>query len=180
MKSALDATEEERRKAYEAKWAEGGSISFLYSYTDLLLSKASNETASEFVRRKIRATVKDPRTAELLCPNDHPIGTKRLILDTDYYETYNRDNVTLVDIRSKPIQEITPTGLRTADAGYALDAIVFATGFDAMTGAMKEIDIRTDAGLSIRAKWEDGPRTYLGLMIAGFPRRRRVRALGFW
>jgi cyclohexanone monooxygenase len=135
----------------------------------LLLSKQSNETASEFVRRKIRATVKDPRTAELLCPNDHPIGTKRLILDTDYYETYNRDNVTLVDIRSKPIQEITPTGLRTADAGYALDAIVFATGFDAMTGAMKEIDIRTDAGLSIRAKWEDGPRTYLGLMIAGFP-----------
>ncbi len=169
MRSALDATEEERLKAYEAKWVEGGSISFLYSYTDLLLSKESNETASEFVRRKIRATVKDPRTAELLCPTDHPIGTKRLILDTDYYETYNRDNVNLVDIRSKPIQEITPTGLRTADAGYALDAIVFATGFDAMTGAMKEIDIRTDAGLSIRAKWEDGPRTYLGLMIAGFP-----------
>jgi len=104
VKSALDATEEERRRAYEAKWAEGGSISFLYSYTDLLINKASNETASEFVRRKIRATVKDPRTAELLCPNDHPIGTKRLILDTDYYETYNRDNVTLVDIRSKPIK----------------------------------------------------------------------------
>jgi cyclohexanone monooxygenase len=169
MKSALDATEEERLRAYEAKWAEGGSISFLYSYTDLLLSKESNETASEFVRRKIRATVKDPRTAELLCPNDHPIGTKRLILDSDYYETYNRDNVTLVDIRSKPIQEITPTGLCTADGGYAVDAIVFATGFDAMTGAMKEIDIRTDTGLSIRAKWEDGPRTYLGLVIAGFP-----------
>ena len=169
VKSALEATEEERLRAYEAKWAEGGSISFLYSYTDLLLNKDANETASEFVRQKIRATVKDPRTAELLCPNDHPIGTKRLILDTDYYETYNRDNVTLVDVRSKPIQEITPTGLRTADAEYALDAIVFATGFDAMTGAMKEIDIHTDAGMSIRAKWEDGPRTYLGLMIAGFP-----------
>jgi cyclohexanone monooxygenase len=169
VKAAREAAEEERLSAYEAKWAEGGSISFLYSFTDLLLNKESNETASEFVRRKIRATVKDPKTAELLCPNNHPIGTKRLILDTDYYETYNRDNVTLVDIRSKPIQEITPTGLRTADADYALDAIVFATGFDAMTGAMKEIDIRTDAGLSIRAKWEDGPRTYLGIMIAGFP-----------
>jgi cyclohexanone monooxygenase len=169
VKSALDATEEERQQAYEAKWVEGGSISFLYSYTDLLLNKASNDTASEFVRLKIRATVNDPETAELLCPNDHPIGTKRLILDTDYYEAYNRDNVTLVNIRSKPIREITPAGLRTADAEYALDAIVFATGFDAMTGAMKEIDIHTDAGLSIQAKWESGPRTYLGIMMAGFP-----------
>jgi cyclohexanone monooxygenase len=118
VKSALEATDEERQSAYEAKWAEGGSISFLYSYTDLLINNESNDTASEFVRQRIRATVKDRRTAELLCPNDHPIGTKRLILDTDYYETYNRDNVTLVDIRSKPIQEITPTGLRTADAEY--------------------------------------------------------------
>jgi cyclohexanone monooxygenase len=169
VKSALDATEEERLRAYEAKWAEGGSISFLYSFTDLLINGQSNETASEFVRRKIRATVKDPETAELLCPNDHPIGTKRLILDTDYYETYNRDNVTLVDIRSKPVKQITPTGLRIADTDYVLDAIVFATGFDAMTGAMKEIDIHTDAGMSIREKWEHGPRTYLGIMIAGFP-----------
>ena len=169
VKSALDTSEDERLQAYEAKWMEGGSISFLYSFTDLLISKEANETASEFVRRKIRATVRDPRTAELLCPNDHPIGTKRLVLDTDYYETYNRDNVTLVDIRSKAIREITPTGLSTADADYELDAIVFATGFDAMTGAMKEIDIHTDAGMSIRQKWEHGPRTYLGIMIAGFP-----------
>jgi cyclohexanone monooxygenase len=169
VKSALEAAEAERRRAYEAKWAEGGSISFLYSFTDLLLKQESNQTAAEFVRQKIRATVKDPRTAELLCPSDHPIGTKRLILDTDYYETYNRDNVTLVDIRNKPITEITPSGLRTADADYALDAIVFATGFDAMTGAMKEIDIHTDAGMSIGVKWEHGPRTYLGIMIAGFP-----------
>ena len=107
-KSALEATEEERRRDYAAKWAEGGSISYLYAYNDLLVNKASNDTASEFVRERIRATVKDPRTAELLCPNDHPIGTKRLILDTEYYETYNRDNVTLVDIRSAPIKEITP------------------------------------------------------------------------
>jgi cyclohexanone monooxygenase len=169
QKSALDASEEERLQVYGAKWTEGGSISFLYSFNDLLLSKEANETASEFVRRKIRATVKDPETAESLCPNDHPIGTKRLILDTDYYETYNRDNVTLVDIRDKPILEITPTGLSTADAKYQLDAIVFATGFDAMTGAMKEIDIHTDAEMSIQQKWEHGPRTYLGIMIAGFP-----------
>jgi cyclohexanone monooxygenase len=133
------------------------------------VNKEANETAAEFVRQKIRATVKDPKTAELLCPNDHPIGTKRLILDTDYYETYNRDNVTLVDIRSKPIKEITATGLRTEDAAYELDAIVFATGFDAMTGAIKEIDVRSDTGLTIRQKWQDGPRTYLGIMIAGFP-----------
>src|SRR5262245_39609420 len=169
VKSALETGEEERRRLYEAKWAEGGSISFLYSFTDLLVNKASNETASEFVREKIRATVNDPRTAELLCPTDHPIGAKRLILDTDYYETYNRDNVTLVDIRTKPIREIIATGLRTDDAEYKLDAIVFATGFDAMTGAMKEIDIHTDAGLSIQQKWQDGPRSYLGIMIAGFP-----------
>ena len=169
VKSALEATEEERRRDYAAKWAEGGSISYLYAYNDLLVNKASNDTASEFVRERIRATVKDPRTAELLCPNDHPIGTKRLILDTEYYETYNRDNVTLVDIRSAPIREITPHGLRTADAEYALDAIAFATGFDAMTGAMKEIDIRTDKGQTIEEKWADGPRTYLGIMMAGFP-----------
>src|SRR6185503_1884277 len=115
-KSALEATEDELQRAYEAKWTEGVSISFLYSYNDLLVNKQSNDTASEFVRRKIRATVKDPKTAELLCPDNHPIGTKRLILDSDYYETYNRDNVTLVDIRSKPIQEITRTGLRTEDS----------------------------------------------------------------
>lgn len=168
-KSALEVPDEERRRIYEQKWNEGGSISFLYAFTDLLTNKAANDTASDFVREKIRATVKDKRTAELLCPNDHPIGTKRLILDTNYYETYNRPNVTLVDIRSAPIQEITPTGLRTAKESFDLDAIVFATGFDAMTGAMKEIEIRNDKGSSIAEKWKDGPRTYLGLMVAGFP-----------
>ncbi len=145
---ALAVPEAERQAAYEAKWQEGGSISFLYSYTDLLVNKESNDTASEFVRDKIRGIVKDARTAELLAPKDHPIGTKRLCLDTGYYETYNRDNVTLVDVRSDPIQEITETGLRTAGGQpFELDAIVFATGFDAMTG----------------------PLTYLGLMVSGFP-----------
>ena len=115
-KSALEVAEEERNRAYESKWQEGGSISYLYAYTDLLVNKESNDTASEFVRNKIRGIVTDKRTAELLAPKDHPIGTKRLCLDTDYYETYNRDNVTLVDVRSDPIQEITETGLRTRAA----------------------------------------------------------------
>jgi cyclohexanone monooxygenase len=135
-----------------------------------LVNKASNDTASEFVRDKIRGIVKDQRTAELLAPKDHPIGTKRLCLDTDYYETYNRENVGLVDVRSDPIAAITETGLRTAGGQtFALDAIVFATGFDAMTGALREIDIRTSEGEALRAHWEGGPLTYLGLMVAGFP-----------
>ena len=169
-KCAAEATPSEREESYKAKWAEGGSISFLFAYKDLLLDKEANDTASDFVRDRIRETVKDPATAELLCPNDHPIGTKRLILDTDYFETYNRDNVTLVGIRSNPIETFTADGLQLTDGSrYNLDAISFATGFDAMTGAMREINIRTDKGADIRAKWEDGPRTYLGIMVAGFP-----------
>ena len=169
-KSALEVSAEERNATYEKKWQEGGSISFLYAYTDLLTNKAANDTASEFVRNKIRAIVKDKETAEALCPNDHPIGTKRLILDTNYYQTYNLPHVKLVNIRRNPIAEITPTGLKTADGkAYELDAIVFATGFDAMTGAMKEIDIKGKSGQSISDKWRDGPQTYLGVMVAGFP-----------
>jgi cyclohexanone monooxygenase len=169
-KAALEATEEERRRAYEAKWAEGGSISFLYSYTDLLVNKASNDTASEFVRQKIRSIVHNPATAEILAPKDHPIGTKRLCLDTNYYETYNRNNVALVDVKNDPIVEITATGLRTRDAEYGpFDAIAFATGFDAMTGALREIDVRVKGGGVLAEEWQAGPRTYLGLMMAGFP-----------
>ena len=167
--SALEVAPDERQRSYESKWAEGGSISFLYTYTDLLVNKESNETASEFVRQKIRKIVKDPAVAELLAPKDHPIGTKRLCLDTNYYETYNQDNVTLVNARAAPIEEITPYGLRTKDAAYEFDAIVFATGFDAMTGALLEIDIRTTDGNTLSEKWNGGPTTYLGLMVAGFP-----------
>ena len=167
--SALEATPEEREAQYEAKWAEGGSISFLYSYNDILVNKTSNDTASEFVRNKIRGIVKDQAVAELLAPNDHPIGTKRLCLDTNYYETYNRDNVKLVNARATPIEELTETGLRTTAEKYEFDAIVFATGFDAMTGALKEIDIRVGNGPSLAEKWDGGPTTYLGLMVAGFP-----------
>ena len=122
------------------------------------------------MRNKIRGIVTDQRTAELLAPKDHPIGTKRLCLDTNYYETYNRPNVSLVDVRSDPIEEITATGLRHgAGAAFELDAIVFATGFDAMTGALNEIDVRTTDGAALRDHWEGGPLTYLGLMVSGFP-----------
>ena len=168
-RSALEVPADERDQIYERKWAEGGSISFLYAFNDLLTNKAANDTASEFVRQKIRSMVKDQEVAELLAPHTHPMGTKRLILDTNYYETYNRDNVALVDVKSAPIEEITKTGLRTAQAGYELDAIVFATGFDAMTGAMLDIDIRVKDGASLKESWSAGPRTYLGLMVAGFP-----------
>src|SRR5262249_25824196 len=169
-RSALDVPEAERNAAYEAKWQEGGSISYLYAYTDLLLNQQAKDTAWELVRNKVRGIVKDRRPAQLLAPRDHPIGTKRLCLDTGYYETYNRDNVTLIDVRSDPIAEITETGLRTEGGQtFALDAIVFATGFDAMTGALREIDIRTSDGADLREHWEGGPLTYLGLMVAGFP-----------
>ncbi|GEP57520.1 cyclohexanone monooxygenase [Reyranella soli] len=169
-KSALDVSDDERNQSYEAKWQEGGSISYLYAYTDLLVNKQSNDTASEFVRNKIRSMVKDKRTGELLAPKDHPIGTKRLCLDTNYYETYNRPNVGLVDVRSDPIAQITEAGLRTEGGQtFELDAIVFATGFDAMTGALREIDVRTSDGAILRDHWEGGPLTYLGLMMSGFP-----------
>ena len=169
-KTALEASEEERQRDYEAKWAEGGSISFLYSYSDLLVNKASNDTASEFVRQKIRGIVSNPAVAEILAPNDHPIGTKRLCLDTNYYETYNRNNVSLVDVKTDPIIEITATGVRTRDHEYGpFDAIAFATGFDAMTGALREIDIRVQGGPVLAEEWHAGPRTNLGLMVAGFP-----------
>ncbi len=167
--SALEVSDEERRQKYEKLWEQGGSIGFLSCYSDFLVNDEANETAAAFVREKIRSVVKDPAVAALLTPNDHPIGTKRLCLDTEYYETYNRPNVSLVDVRSAPIQEITPKGVRTADQEFELDAIAFATGFDAMTGALREINIRGADGTRLADKWVGGPMTYLGLMVAGFP-----------
>jgi cyclohexanone monooxygenase len=166
--SALSVSPEERERIYEERWATGGTT-FMAAFNDLIFSQEANDTASEFVRGKIRQIVKDPATAELLAPKDHPIGTKRICVDTRYYETYNRPNVHLVDVRSAPIEEITPAGLRTANASYEFDAIVFATGFDAMTGALTAIDIHSTDGSTLKRKWEDGPRTYLGLMCAHFP-----------
>lgn len=170
-KSALAASHEERLAAYEAAWAAGqNNVGILYAYTDLLTNRQANDTAAEFVRSKIRSIVRNPVVAELLSPKDHPIGTKRLCLDTGYYETYNRDNVTLVDARSDPIRRISSDGLELASGrGYAFDAIVFATGFDAMTGALTEIDVRGRDGVALAERWSAGPLTYLGLMVAGFP-----------
>ena len=160
--------EEERRREYERRWEMGGT-NFPHSFNDLLLNKASNDTAAEFVRAKIRQIVRDPALAEALTPYNHPLGAKRICVDTGYYETFNRDNVTLVDIRKSPIEEITPTGLWTRDAEYSLDIIVFATGYDAVTGALLRIDIRGRGGRRLAEKWAEGPQSYLGLMMAGFP-----------
>ncbi len=167
-KSAMEVDAQERRRIFEDRWAQGGTA-FMVSFADLITNKASNDTAVAFVHDKIRATVKDPAVAELLLPKNHPIGTKRICVDTHYYQTYNRPNVTLVDIKDAPIEEITPNGLRTGGREYELDAIVFATGFDAMTGALLKMGIVGRGGRSLAEKWAEGPRTYLGVMTAGFP-----------
>ena len=165
--SALQVTPEERRREYEARWQRGG-LGYITAFGDLLVSREANDTAAEFVRDKIRATVRDPAVAAALSPRQ-VVGCKRLCIDTGYYETFNRPNVTLVDVCDSPIEEITPNGLRTKGGAYELDCIVFATGFDAMTGALRNIDIRGRGGRTLRQKWAEGPRTYLGLGTAGFP-----------
>jgi cation diffusion facilitator CzcD-associated flavoprotein CzcO len=166
--SALAASAEKRDSVYEEVWQFGGPI-FTSSFGDLLVDKESNDTAADFVRAKIRGLVDDPATAALLAPQDHPIGTRRPCVDIAYYETYNKDNVTLVDVRSAAIERITPTGLRTATGDYELDTIIFAIGYDGMTGALLAMDITGVDGVSLRQKWAEGPRSYLGVMVAGFP-----------
>ena len=173
--SALDVDPEERQRRYAESWEEGAGV--LSVFTDLLTNEDANETAASFIRSKIQEIVHDPAVAAALCPTDHPYGTKRPCLDTDYYETYNRDNVRLVDVRATPIETITPAGLRTLDEDgggrpgedFHFDTIIFACGFDAMTGAILAVDIRGREGRSLREKWAAGPRTYMGLSIAGFP-----------
>ena len=159
---------EERQAAYEAAWEKGG-LQFRATFQDLLVDKAANDTAAEFIRGKIREIVKDPATAAILSQIDHPYAAKRPPIDTNYFETYNRSNVTLVDVRAAPIECITADGVRTRDGDYKLDIIVFATGFDAMTGPMLRMDIRGRGGLSLAEAWGAGPRNYLGLQVAGFP-----------
>ena len=166
--SALDVTAEERAREYAMRWEKGG-INFMTAYSDLATNDAANATAAEFVRDRIRAIVRDPAVAEMLCPCDYPIGAKRICVDSSYFETFNRPNVELVDIRATPIVAITPRGIRTEGGDYALDGIVYATGFDAMTGALDRIVITGRGGVPLRRKWAAGPRTYLGLMTAGFP-----------
>ena len=167
-KSALSVSESERQATYETRWKNGGS-GFVAAFNNILTDQASNDSASEFVRNQIRQIVKNPETAELLAPKGYPIGTKRLCVDSDYFETYNRDNVDLVDISSAPIDRITPEGLVANSQHYTFDSIVFATGFDAMTGTLFNVDIRGTDSVALKEKWYAGPRTYLGLMTAGFP-----------
>ena len=167
-KSAKLVPAEERERDLEAAWADGG-FNFVMAYPDLLTDLESNRLAAEFVERKIREKVNDPAVAAKLIPTDHPLGTKRMCVDTGYYETFNRDNVSLVDLRAHPIDTITATGLRTTGGDYALDVIVFATGFDAITGPLMKLDIRGKGGMALKDKWAEGPRTYLGLSTVGFP-----------
>ena len=168
--SALEDTPEERDRFFEERWADGGgTFSMLTTYRDLLVSQEANDLAADFVRDKIRSIVKDPEVAELLTPKNQPIGAKRLPVDTFYFETYNRENVTLVDIKSAPIERITPTGLQTAEEEYEFDSLILATGFDAMTGALLAMDIRREGGSTLQEIWAEGPKTYLGIMVAGLP-----------
>ena len=167
-RAAMQASADERQHEYETRWNKGG-VNFMHAFNDLMVDKASNDTIAEFVRAKIRSIVHDPVTAEALSPRSHPLGTKRICVDSGYYATYNLPNVRLVDLRKTPIERITATGIRTAAGEQTLDAIVFATGYDALTGALARIDIRGLAGQTLQGKWAHGPRTYLGLMTAGFP-----------
>src|SRR5262249_35456252 len=152
---------------YERRWQHGG-LSFLGAYKDLMVDQAANDTAADFVRNKIRQRVRDPAVAELLVPKN-TIGCKRLCIDIGYFETFNRPNVRLVDVGDAPLEAITPRGVKAHGREYAADALVLATGFDAMTGALLRIDVRGRSGVALRERWRWGPRTYLGLAVAGFP-----------
>ncbi len=167
-RGALDDGDHERRVTFEQRWARGG-LTFMLAYNNLILDKAANDAAASFVRDKIAEIVRDPETAKRLQPDDHPIGSKRICVDTEYYATFNRPNVTLVDIKSDPIQEILPNAVRTRTKDHEIDALVLATGFDAMTGSVARIELRGRKARTLNQKWAEGPRTYLGLMSEGFP-----------
>jgi len=165
---AVDTPPEEREKIYEAAWERGG-LQFRAAFQDMMVDKRANDTAAAFVKRKIRSIVKDPKTAAILSDIDHPYAAKRPPIDTNYFETYNRPNVTLVDLRKAPIDRISRAGICTTEAEYPVDIIVFATGFDAMTGPMLRMGVRGCGGVALKDVWEAGPRNYLGLQVAGFP-----------
>ena len=165
--SALDATPNERRAEYESRWQEGG-LTFMGAYGDLMLDKEANDTAANFVRERIREIVIDPQVAESLCPKNI-IGGKRLCVDSGYYATFNRENVTLIDVGERPIEEITQTSVRADGREFPVDMLVIAAGFDAMTGAIMNVDIRGRGGVSLRERWADGPSSYLGLAMSDFP-----------
>ena len=167
-KSALEVSEAERHARYEEAWESGSLVNLLTTYTDLAVDQEANDTAKRFIHGKIREVVEDPQTAADLCP-EYPVGTKRPCLDTSYYETYNRPDVHLVNLQREPLVEVTEKGVRTAAEEYVFDAIVYATGFDAMTGSLTDVDIRGRGGASLKETWSAGPRTYLGIGSAGFP-----------
>jgi cation diffusion facilitator CzcD-associated flavoprotein CzcO len=168
-RKAMEVSKEERLALYEELWAQPGFKKWLGNFRDIMTDREANEDFAEFVRNKIRARVKDPVVAEKLVPKDHPFGSKRIPLETEYYEAYNRDNVRLVDIRETPIERITPKGIKTSDQEYEFDVIIYATGFDAMSGALTRLDIRGEGGRSFKETWANGPRSYLGIQTAGFP-----------
>jgi cation diffusion facilitator CzcD-associated flavoprotein CzcO len=170
-KGVFEVDEAERTARLSRAWndPDNGLASLTGGFTDTLLDRAANEVAAQFVRDRIAEIVHDPETAAALQPTDHPIGTKRICLGTNYYETYNLPHVRLVDLKKTPLVEITPAGVRTSEEEIELDALVFATGFDAMTGPLTAVDIVGRDGVRLAEKWAEGPRTYLGLSIAGFP-----------
>lgn len=165
--SALKVSDEERRREYDDRWSSGGLAPY-YAYTDSLLDERSNETLAEYARERMKERVADPETAEKLCPQ-YPILTRRLSPETNYLEVYNQDNVSLVDLRDRPIQRFTQTGIVVGDEELSLDAVVFATGFDVMTGAMDRIDIRGKSNMALKERWSQGLTSYLGMMTHGFP-----------
>ena len=167
--TGVTAPEEVRRERFEAAWQAGELFAILGVFADQGFNPASNEIVAEMIREKIRSTVEDPETAEALCPQDHPFGTKRPCLDTNYFQTFNRPHVRLIDLRKHPIAAITASGIDTVDESMDFDAIVYATGFDAMTGPLVSVDIAGREGITLRKKWEEGPSTYLGLTTVGFP-----------
>src|SRR6266545_3295598 len=175
-RSAMAVSPDERLEQYERLWAEPGFKKWLANFYDIMLPGPANEDYAAFVRQKIRARVKDPVVAEKLVPKDHMFGSKRLPCESGYYEVYNQDNVVLVDVREAPIERITPTGVKTRDAEYALDVLIFATGYDAVTGALHQIDIRGEGGLTLQDKFAEGPRTYMGIQSAGFPNLFTINA----
>lgn len=167
-KLTMEVTPEERRAAFEERWNLGGVL-FSKTFADQMTNIAANEEARKFYEEKIRALIEDPELAELLIPNDHPIGTKRICTDSNYFHTFNRSNVGLVSVRKTPIESVDESGINTTEAHYDVDAIVLATGFDAMTGALAKISIVGRGGRQLVDSWADGPRTYLGLGVDGFP-----------
>ena len=168
-RGAFEVSDEEREAFYEKLYAERGFGIWQGNFRDILIDRKANATISDFVARKIRQRVKDPEIAEKLIPRNHGFGTRRLPLETFYYEAYNQDNVELVDITETPIQRITPKGIKTSTAEYEFDMIIYATGFDAITGSFNKIDFRGVDGVKLKEKWKHGPQTYLGVMVDGFP-----------